>query len=58
VKVTSVFNNICRWAHSYGSMSVILKILSVTIVFDSDELIRSPDDDPQGSKHVVIIKTT
>jgi hypothetical protein len=42
----------------HGSTSVSHKRLSVTIVFDSDELIRSPDDDPQGSKHVVIIKTT
>jgi hypothetical protein len=40
-----------------GSMSVSLTKRSVTIVFDSDELIRSPDD-PQGSKHAVIIKTT
>jgi hypothetical protein len=37
---------------------VSLTKLLVTLVFDSDELIRSPDDDPQGSKHVVIIKTT
>jgi hypothetical protein len=58
VKVTSVFNNICCQARSHGSMSVNLKKLSVTIVFDSDELIRLPNDDPQGSKHVVIIKTT
>jgi hypothetical protein len=31
---------------------------SVTVVFYSDELIQSPDDDPQGSKNVVTIKTT
>jgi hypothetical protein len=30
--------------------------LSVTVVFYSDELIRSPDDDPQRSKRVVTIK--
>jgi hypothetical protein len=35
------------WSHSF----------SVTVVFYSDELIRSPDDDPKGSKLVVTIKT-
>jgi hypothetical protein len=30
------------------------KKLLVTIVFDSDKLIRSPDDDPQGLKRIVI----
>jgi hypothetical protein len=39
------------WIHSSWSHS-----FSVTIVFYSDELIRSPDDDPKGSKHVVTIK--
>jgi hypothetical protein len=39
-------------------MSLSLTKLSVTVVFGSDELISSPDDYPQGSKHVVIIKTT
>jgi hypothetical protein len=33
------------------------KKLSLTIVFDSNELIRSPDDDPRGLKHIVLIKT-
>jgi hypothetical protein len=28
------------------------------LIFYSDEFIRSPDDDPQGSKHVVTIQTT
>jgi hypothetical protein len=48
--------NIGRWAHSHGSMVVSHTNLSVTVVFDSDELIRSPDDDSKGSKHVVTIK--
>jgi hypothetical protein len=30
--------------------------ISVTVVFDSGELLQSPDDDPQGSKRLVIIK--
>jgi hypothetical protein len=35
------------WSHSF----------SVTVVFYSDELIHSPDDDPKGSKYVVTIKS-
>jgi hypothetical protein len=34
------------WSHSF----------SVTVVFYSDEFIRSPDDDPKGLKRVVTIK--
>jgi hypothetical protein len=36
----------------------LLKLLLVTVVFYSYEFIRSPDDDPQGPKYVVTIKTT
>jgi hypothetical protein len=50
--------NIGRWTHLHGSIVVSNTNFSVTVVFYSDELIRSPDDKPQGSKHVVTIKTT
>jgi hypothetical protein len=38
------------------SLHIVWHSFSVTVVFYSDELIRSPDDDPKGSKHVVTIK--
>jgi hypothetical protein len=50
--------NTGQWTHSHGSRVVSHTNFSVTVVFYSDELIQSPDDDPQGSKHVVTIKTT
>jgi hypothetical protein len=40
--------NLGRWAHSHGSMLVGSHSFTVTVAFYSDELIRSPDDDPKG----------
>jgi hypothetical protein len=50
--------NLGRWTHSHGSMVDGSHRFSVTLVFYSNELTRSPDDYPKGSKHVVTMNTT